>query len=183
MYAKLKNGVTIDKYPYTIKNLYDDNPNVTFGPITLDLLAKFNVVPVAASSVEYDIDSQYLEEIDPELIGSTWTQQWQVRNYDTQTTTARKAIRQAQREAEYITALEAHYDAKAREKRYDNRYTCALRAGYAGPFQAEGTAFAVWMDNCNALAYQILAEVLDNERETPTIDELIAEMPIMVWPN
>lgn len=83
---------------------------------------------------------------------------------------------------ELTAALEAHYDAKAKEKRYDNRLTCTLRAGYAGPFQAEGQTFAQWMDNCNAYGYQVMADCLAGTRTTPTEAELIAELPVMVWP-
>lgn len=83
---------------------------------------------------------------------------------------------------ELTAALEAHYDSKARERRYDNRLTCALRAGYAGPFQAEGIAFAQWMDNCNAYGYQVMADCLSGARPIPTTAELIGEIPLMVWP-
>lgn len=81
-------------------------------------------------------------------------------------------------------AAVAHLDATARERRYDNRITCALRAGYPGPFQAEGIAFAAWMDQCNALAYQLLAEVVAGTRKMPEHpQELIALMSTMVWPS
>lgn len=78
--------------------------------------------------------------------------------------------------------LEKHYDTAAQTHRYDNRFTCALRAGYAGPFQAEGTAFAIWMDTCNAHAYEVMAAVLAGNRNVPTAEELISEMPVLVWP-
>lgn len=84
--------------------------------------------------------------------------------------------------SDYIAAMEAHYDTKAQERRYDNRLTCALRAGYPGPFQAEGQAFAVWMDTCNALGYQIMDEVLSGTRPVPTVAELIADLPVLEWP-
>ena len=85
--------------------------------------------------------------------------------------------------ADFVAALEDHYDTKAKERRYDDRYTCALRAGYPGPFQAEGTAFAVWMDDCNALGYTTLAQVLAGQRAAPeSTAALIAELPPMVWP-
>lgn len=84
--------------------------------------------------------------------------------------------------ADYIAAMEGHYDATAQAHRYDNRITCALRAGYPGPFQAEGTAFAVWMDTCNAQGYQIMAEVDAGTRPQPTLDELLALLPVLVWP-
>lgn len=90
---------------------------------------------------------------------------------------------EAQIEA-FDAALVAHLDATARERRYDNRVTCALRAGYPGPFQAEGIAFAGWMDQCNALAYQLLAEVVAGTRPMPDSPQaLIDLMPAMVWPS
>lgn len=79
-------------------------------------------------------------------------------------------------------ALERHYDTTAQSRRYDNRLTCALRAGYAGPFQAEGNAFAIWMDTCNAHGYQVMADVLAGKRSVPTEAELIAELTPIVWP-
>ena len=84
----------------------------------------------------------------------------------------------------FDAALVAHLDATARERRYDNRVTCALRAGYPGHFQAEGIAFASWMDQCNALAYQLLAEVAAGTRPMPESPQaLIDLMPPMVWPE
>lgn len=86
--------------------------------------------------------------------------------------------------AECDSALTAHLDAVAQSRRYDNRITCALRAGYVGPFQTEGQAFAAWMDTCNAMAYQFLAEVQSGTRPWPTnTTELIAALPPMVWPS
>lgn len=83
--------------------------------------------------------------------------------------------------AGYVTAMEAHYDAVAKAKGYDNRYTCALRAGYSGPFQTEGQAFAQWMDACNAYAYQELAKINGNGRAVPTIPGFLSELPSAPW--
>lgn len=83
---------------------------------------------------------------------------------------------------ELTSDLEKHYDAKAQERHYDNRLTCTLRAGYAGPFQVEGQVFAIWMDTCNAHAYQVMADVLNSKRSIPTAEELIAELPVLTWP-
>ena len=88
-----------------------------------------------------------------------------------------------ERIAAFDAALVAHLDATARERRYDNRITCALRAGYPSPFQADGIAFASWMDQCNALAYQLLAEVVAGTRPMPDSPQaLIDLMPVMIWP-
>lgn len=85
--------------------------------------------------------------------------------------------------AMYTAAMDRLFDVTAQAKRYDNRVTCALRAGYPGPFQAEGLAFAQWMDECNALGYSILAEVKSGAREQPTVGEFIDLLPPMVWPQ
>jgi hypothetical protein len=85
---------------------------------------------------------------------------------------------------QYVAAMDANFDAKAAEKNYDSRITCALRAGYAGPFQAEGIAFAQWMDGSYAAAYLILAAVQAGERPAPeTTDALLAELPQFDWAN
>ena len=86
-------------------------------------------------------------------------------------------------QSQIVEAMTALFDSTAQSKRYDSRITCALRAGYAGPFQAEGQAFASWMDACNALGYTLLAEVQANTRPMPaTISDALALLPAMVWP-
>lgn len=84
--------------------------------------------------------------------------------------------------ADLTRALEAYYDTTAHERRYDNRLTCALRAGFAGPFQSEGTAFAIWMDTCNAHCYQVMLDCQNGIRGIPSAEELIAELPKLIWP-
>lgn len=85
---------------------------------------------------------------------------------------------------DFDRALTDHLDATARAKRYDNRISCAVRAGYPGPFQAEGAAFAAWMDACNAQAYALLAEVQAGTRPLPSSTQaLIDLLPPMVWPT
>lgn len=85
--------------------------------------------------------------------------------------------------ADFDRALTTHLDETAQSRRYDSRVTCALRAGYPGPFQAEGQAFAAWMDTCNAQAYTLLAEVQSGVRPLPeSTKALIDALPPMVWP-
>jgi hypothetical protein len=83
----------------------------------------------------------------------------------------------------YEAAIDSFFDQKAKEKGYDSRITCALRAGFVGPFQQEGIAFAQWMDNCYSYIYQVLEQVKANTRPQPTIEELLAELPVLTWPT
>lgn len=80
------------------------------------------------------------------------------------------------------TAVTAHFDQRAAERRYENRITCAMRAGYEGPFQTEGRVFAQWMDACNAVCYRLLGEVQDGTRPIPSLADVLAAFPPLNWP-
>ena len=84
---------------------------------------------------------------------------------------------------DFDTALTNYLDAVARSRRYQDRISCAVRAAYPGPFQAEGTAFAIWMDSCNQQAYQILEAYQQGQIPEPSIEEFIEMFPLMVWPE
>jgi len=86
-------------------------------------------------------------------------------------------------QTQYTAALDAHIDATAKERGYDTRVTCALRAAYPGPYQAEGLAFAQWMDACYQQGTQALAEVMAGKRKVPTIDAFLKSLPSMEWPT
>ena len=82
----------------------------------------------------------------------------------------------------YQRAHDEHLQAAAKARRYDSIHTAALRAGYAGPFQAQGVAYAQWMDDCNAAGYQIMAEVESGARGALSVAEYIDLLPILELP-
>lgn len=82
----------------------------------------------------------------------------------------------------YEDALDNHLDRIARAHRYDNRITFSLRAGYAGPYQNEGIAYAQWMDACYLLSNQIKNAVIAGQQAMPTIEDFIEAMPDFVLP-
>lgn len=84
--------------------------------------------------------------------------------------------------AKYQAAHDAHLQAAAALRSYDSIHTAALRAGYPGPWQAEGVAYAQWMDACNAAGYQILAEVMAGERPMMSVADYINMLPVLVLP-
>lgn len=82
----------------------------------------------------------------------------------------------------YDSLLSGYMDAVAQTKKYDSRLTCALRAGYVGPYQMEGIAFAAWMDQCYAYTYNMISEVKQGIRIFPESNELfISELPLLDW--
>jgi hypothetical protein len=80
MYIKLQNEITT--YPYSIKKLKQDNPQVSF-PDTIDqdfkLLADYDVYKVTlVATPSYDPKSHKLTEVVPTLQNGVWTQTWQL---------------------------------------------------------------------------------------------------------
>jgi len=85
--------------------------------------------------------------------------------------------------ADYDAALTSMLDAEARTHHYADRISCSVRAGYPGLFQAEGIAFATWMDAQNAKGYQILKQFQQGLIAQPTTAEFLAMLDPMVWPT
>lgn len=181
MHALIENGAVV-KYPYGVGELRRDHPNTSFPSSPDDeAFAAFSAYRVYFSTPpQYDDTTQVLKEGTPvfDVEAQRWTQVWNVRPMTPEEASARKAALIASYEA----ALDAHLDAKASERRYNDRFTCALRAGFQGPYQAEGLAFAQWMDACNAYAFAQIALIESGQRKMPTVEDFIAELPPLQWP-
>lgn len=81
-------------------------------------------------------------------------------------------------------AVQAYMDGKANERGYDNIHTACTYAMSTDPvFKAEADACLSWRDNVWRTCYNILGEVTAGLREIPTVDELIFELPGLIWPE
>ena len=78
----------------------------------------------------------------------------------------------------FNNAIQTHLDSKAKEFRYDNMMSARSYAGYENPFQAEAQKLAVWASSCWVKAGEIEADVQSGNRDMPTIDEVLSELPI-----
>jgi hypothetical protein len=79
MYVLIKNDA-VETYPYSVSQLYADNPNTSFPSPTPDsTLAEYGVFPVVPTpQPAYDPVTQNLTELDPVQKDSLWVQQWSV---------------------------------------------------------------------------------------------------------
>lgn len=84
---------------------------------------------------------------------------------------------------DYDAALTAHLDSVAQSRRWADRISLMSRAGFVGPWQADAIAFGQWADGCNVIGYQLLADFQAGNIPQPTIAEMLALMPAMVWPE
>jgi hypothetical protein len=170
----------VDIYPYSIQRLKLDNPNTSFPEtITEDVFNGLNVYIVTESPKPiYNILTHRAVENNPVLVDNIWTQVWEVVSLPPEDIEIQKQVLRI----EYDGYLMSHLNLTAQSKGYDNRITCALRAGFLGPYHAEGLAFATWMDTCNYQAFQMLQRIELGEIAIPTREEFINSLPLMVWP-
>lgn len=79
-------------------------------------------------------------------------------------------------------AVQDYMDATAQTRGYDGIATaCTYATSTDTTFAAEGTACVAWRDKVWRYCYNALAEVLAGKRNIPTAEELVAELPELVW--
>lgn len=82
----------------------------------------------------------------------------------------------------YKAAFDAHLDAVAQEKQYDNRITVGTYVSSSNPqYVAEAQAYIEWRDQALASMFSQLADVQAGG-EPPTIPDFIASLPVITWP-
>lgn len=83
----------------------------------------------------------------------------------------------------FSEAVQDHLDNEAIEHVYDGILSlCTYVSSPSDKFSSEGAAGVSWRDACWSYTYQVLADVKAGDRTEPTVKELIAELPDMVWP-
>ena len=86
---------------------------------------------------------------------------------------------------DYTKAIQALLEKTALSRRYEQGATAF--ATYVNSkdaeWAAEAQAFVAWRDAVWRYAYQQLDAALAGEREQPTIEELLAELPKPTWPD
>lgn len=97
MYAKIKDG-SVEKYPYSITDLKQDNPNVSFPKVlntsTLNSFGTYEVV--TDSKPTYNSVTQTINKKNtPELVSGTWTLKWEIKDKPQEDIDQEKADNQA----------------------------------------------------------------------------------------
>ena len=86
--------------------------------------------------------------------------------------------------AQYTAAVQKHLDDFARTRGYDGILSACTYATSTNPrFAAEGQYAVEARDATWTKFYEVLAAVEAGSRPMPTMEELIAELPVLEWPN
>lgn len=86
--------------------------------------------------------------------------------------------------AQYTAAVQKHLDDFARTRGYDGILSAATYATSTVPkFKAEGQYAVEARDATWAKCYEVLAAAEAGTRPMPTFEELLAELPVLAWPN
>ena len=81
-----------------------------------------------------------------------------------------------------LKAVDDYMDKTVQARGYDNIAKCVTYEGDIDPiFNREGTMAKQWRSKVYRTCYNILAEVEGGQREVPTAEELIAELPKIEW--
>lgn len=82
----------------------------------------------------------------------------------------------------YENAVQAHLDATAQSRDYDNTYTClSYLSSTDETWNREANIFNAWRDAVWRKCHEVLNAVMAGEIAPPTVDELIAQLPTINW--
>lgn len=85
---------------------------------------------------------------------------------------------------DYENAIQNLVDSTARERQFRDGVTLASYIGSTKPkWAAEAQAFVAWRDNVWFYAYGELAKVQAGQRQQPTVEQFLAEIAPIAWPN
>lgn len=83
---------------------------------------------------------------------------------------------------ELTAAVQEFMDKTAQTRGYDGIMSaCSYVESTDEVFKAEGEACVAWRDACWRYCYDVLALVKTGQRDIPTAEELIAELPALEW--
>lgn len=84
---------------------------------------------------------------------------------------------------EYRVAIQGMIDDKARSRLYDNGLALSTYVNSTNQqWAAEAQAFVAWRDSVWTYTYEQLALVQAGERDIPTVQEFLQELPQITWP-
>lgn len=84
----------------------------------------------------------------------------------------------------FTEAIQGYLDDFAKTRNYDGILSASTYATSTIPkFKSEGQYAVEVRDSVWAKGYEILNDVMSKERPVPTLEEVLAELPVLSWPE
>lgn len=84
----------------------------------------------------------------------------------------------------FVSIIEKLLDETVQQKDYKNiLHACSYSESSIPQYKAETLAVIYWRDSVWGKTYQIQNEILVGQRAIPTLEQFLAEMPVMEWPT
>ena len=81
-------------------------------------------------------------------------------------------------------AMQSYLDQTAQERGYDGILSLCSYATSSNPrFGPEGQAGVTFRDAVWAYGYAVIDDITEGKRAVPTAEELVAELPSIIWPS
>lgn len=180
MYALVDKSI-IKEYPYTIENLKQDNPQISFPQEMPDeLLKTYGVYIVVDTDAPLVASNQIAEKNGCKFNAdkSRWEIDWKVR----EKTLSEQQQENTQLKNNIVSVVQSNLDNFAKQKNYDSILSlCSYASSTIQKFKSEGQLGVSLRDSTWDKLYQILADVESGKRDIPTIDEILSELPALVW--
>ena len=82
----------------------------------------------------------------------------------------------------YEDAVQKHLDKTAQSRDYDNTYTClSYLSSTDETWYRESHAFNAWRDQVWRKCHEIMNAALEGVIQPPTVEEIIAQLPVIDW--
>lgn len=83
---------------------------------------------------------------------------------------------------QYTNVLQRHIDDKARVKNYNDGFACASYVNSTNAtWKQEATDFIAWRDACWQYAIDVQNDVESESIEAPSLEDFLANAPILNW--
>lgn len=83
---------------------------------------------------------------------------------------------------DYEDAVQKHLDKTAQSRGYDNTYTClSYLSSTDEVWRRESNAFNAWRDSVWRKCHEVMNSALEGAIQPPTVEELIAQLPVIDW--
>lgn len=188
MYVKYNDDLTVNKFPYTIEELYAEHPLTYFPQYMSDAaLAPYNVAHVVMTASVYDpmTEAADMSGCVYNSERNRWETSWSIRPLTQEQIQANIERVAKDLEQNVVEAVQNRLDTFARTRNYDGILSaCTYVTSTVPKFQQEAQYCVEARDSTWATLYQVMAAIQSGNRPMPTgYEEIEPELPVLQWPN